>query len=91
MDIFDNYRSGLLGGTYCNYIFSEKLYILVESCTLGDFPYQSVSLAEDTFVTYTGCESSDGQAVNNYLLHLEISRGTYSVKVSIIIILYHTC
>ena len=56
----------------------------MKTCTLGEFPYQSVNLAEDTFVTYTGCESSDGQTVNNYLLHLEISRGTYSVKVSFV-------
>ena len=62
-------------------MYSYILHILGESCTLGEFPYESVSLAEDTFVTYTGCESSNGETINNYLLHLVISRGTHNIKV----------
>ncbi|KAI6661100.1 Beta-lactamase-like protein 2 [Oopsacas minuta] len=63
-------------------IFLIFCFSSVESCTLGEYPYHTVILSEDTFVTYTGCESSNGELVNNYLLHLEISRGTDSVKTS---------
>eukprot|EP00800_Vazella_pourtalesii_P013039 TRINITY_DN305_c0_g1_i2.p1 TRINITY_DN305_c0_g1~~TRINITY_DN305_c0_g1_i2.p1 ORF type:complete len:763 (+),score=130.43 TRINITY_DN305_c0_g1_i2:173-2461(+) len=63
--------------------FSYIYFSKGESCTLGEFPYESVSLAEDTFVTYTGCESSNGETINNYLLHLVISRGTHNIKLDL--------